>query len=183
MINKQFLRFDNAAKRSCAALEAGENCRQIAHSQMLSRYFAKDAAEIGRHGQIAVFIKLFGREAGPFAQHVATVDFVADGKEARRVAMIGAAVAVLPRGASEFAHRQNRDIGHAVAQIEVKRFESRSELIQAPRQLALRTALIDVRVPAAALGERDFDADIGLNELRDLLQRIAQYEKARLKVL
>ena len=41
-------------------------------------------------------------------------------------------------------------------------------------ELALRRALVDVRVPAAEVGERHLEADVGLRELRDLLQRLAE---------
>ena len=41
-------------------------------------------------------------------------------------------------------------------------------------ELALRAALIDVGVPAADVGERDLEADVGLRELRDLLERLAE---------
>ena len=35
-------------------------------------------------------------------------------------------------------------------------------------ELALRRALVDVRVPAADVGERDLEADVRLDQLRDL---------------
>ncbi len=41
-------------------------------------------------------------------------------------------------------------------------------------ELSLRAALVDVRVPAAELRECDLEADVGLRELRDLLQRLAE---------
>ena len=41
-------------------------------------------------------------------------------------------------------------------------------------ELALRRALVDVRVPAADVGERDLEADVRLDQLRDLPQRLAE---------
>ena len=36
------------------------------------------------------------------------------------------------------------------------------EIVEPRRELALRAALVDVRVPAADVGERDLEADVGL---------------------
>src|SRR6185312_3085567 len=48
------------------------------------------------------------------------------------------------------------------------------EAAQAVGELALNGALVDVVVPSADVGEGDLDADIGFNELRELLETVAE---------
>ena len=90
------------------------------------------------------------------------------------MAVIGAAAAVLAHRPAELRHRQHDGVGHAIAQIGDQRGDRAREVVEARRQLPLRRALVDVRVPAANLGERDFESDIRFRELRDLLQRLTE---------
>ena len=48
------------------------------------------------------------------------------------------------------------------------------EVVESLRELAGRAALIDVRVPPAHVGERDLESDVALDELRDLLEALAE---------
>ena len=50
----------------------------------------------------------------------------------------------------------------------------RREVVEPRRELTLRRSLVDVRVPAADVGERHLEADVRLRQLRDLLQRLAE---------
>ena len=99
---------------------------------MFLREFAKDIAKIGGNGQVAVFVEFLRRKARPFAEYSAAVHVTAHRKEASRVAVIGAAVAVLPDGAAKLAHGEDHNIAHAVAKIGVKRGQTLRELLQTP---------------------------------------------------
>ena len=93
------------------------------------------------------------------------------------VAVIGAAIAVFARRAAEFAHGHDGHVRHAIAQVLIKRGQRLAEFIQAVGELALARLLadfVDVRVPAADVGERDLQADIRLDQLRDLLAALPQ---------
>ena len=88
--------------------------------------------------------------------------------------VIGAAVAVLARRASELRHRQDHDVGHPVAEVGDERGDRPREIVEAIRELARRAALIHVRVPAADVGERDLEPDVRLDQLRDLPQALPE---------
>ena len=70
--------------------------------------------------------------------------------------MIGAAVAVFARCAAEFGHRQDHHVVGAFLHIGVESRQPLREFRQAQRELALRRALIGVRVPSADVREGDF---------------------------
>ena len=79
--------------------------------------------------------------------------------------------------AAELGHGDQRDVFHAIAQVLIKGRERLAELRQIVGELAvggLSADLVDVRVPAADIGERHFHADVGLDQLRDLLQAFAE---------
>ena len=98
------------------------------------------------------------------------------------MAVIGSAIAVLLDGAAELRHRDHRDIFHAIAQVLIKRRQRLAELRQIVGKLSVRwlpADLIDVRVPAADVGERHFHSHIRLDQLRDLLQAFAEAARCR----
>ena len=69
-----------------------------------------------------------------------------------------------------------RDIFHAIAQVLIERRERLAEFRQIVGQLAELAAahFVHVRVPAADIGERHFQSDIGFDQSRDLLQALAE---------
>ena len=96
------------------------------------------------------------------------------------MAVIGAAVAVLVRGAAEFGHADEHYVAHAVAHVLMKRSDSLPKVAEQVRKLALHAAFVDVMIPAAAIEECDFQADVRLEQLRDFLEALA---KAALGIL
>ena len=90
------------------------------------------------------------------------------------MAVIGAAIAVLVRGAAEFRHADEHDVAHAVAHVLMERRDSLPQIAQQIRKLALHAAFVDVMVPAAAIEERDFQADIRFEQLGNFLQALAE---------
>ena len=79
------------------------------------------------------------------------------------MAMIRAAVAMLAHCATEFRHRQNYNVVHALAQVGVERRDARAELLQKVAELAARVSFVDVRVPATNVRERHFQSDLRLD--------------------
>src|SRR5204863_393142 len=72
-----------------------------------------------------------------------------------RVAVVGAAVAILRDGAPELRHGEHHDVGHPVAQVLGERGERAAEVTQAEGEPALLGALAHVGVPTLHVGERD----------------------------
>src|SRR4029453_3634233 len=86
--------------------------------------------------------------------------------------VVGASIAVLRNGAPELRHREHHGVGHSITEVRGQRCDAAREIFEPARQLSLRRSLIDVRVPAPDVRERDFDADVGFDELSDLSQRL-----------
>ena len=78
------------------------------------------------------------------------------------MAVIGAAIAVLVHRAAELRHREHDGVGHAIAEVGDERRDAAREVVEPRRELALRRSLVDVRVPAADVGERDLEPDVRL---------------------
>ena len=135
---------------------------------------AEDVAEVGRHRQVAAFVALLEREARPPAVDLAAAHAAADHHHRVAVPVIRAAVAVLAHRPPELRHRQDDGVRHAIAEVGDERRDAAREIVEPLGELALRRALVDVRVPAADVRERDLEADVGLRQLRDLLQRLAE---------
>src|SRR5262249_39742395 len=79
----------------------------------------------------------------------------------------------LADGAAELRHGEHHHVAHALSQIAVERGEALGELGEAEGELAALVALIGVGVPAAHVGKGNLEADVGLDELGDLLQAVA----------
>src|SRR4051794_19415370 len=167
-------RINLAADQSLEArrvrLVAREDRAQIGRAHVTRGNLGEDIAEVCRQSQVAAFVQLLGRKAGPFAIHLAALDRAAERESDAGVAVIGAARAVLPNGAPKLGHRQNHHIAHTVAEVLIKRRDALTKILQAVGELAARIALIGVRVPAAIVCESDFDADVGFDQLGDLQQ-------------
>jgi len=90
------------------------------------------------------------------------------------VAVVGAAVAVLAHRPPELRHREHHHVAQAVTEVLGEAASPAAEVAQAIGQLAIFRALRHVGVPAAHVGERDAQADVGAHELGDLPQRLAE---------
>ena len=88
--------------------------------------------------------------------------------------MVGATIPVLTRHSAELRHRQDDDVAHAIAEIGRERRHCTREVAEAVGELPGCAALVDVSVPAADVGERDLEADVGLDELRDLQETLSK---------
>ena len=97
--------------------------------------------------------------------------------------VIGPAVAVLANRPPEFRHRQHHDVAHALAEILIECGERAAELAEPRRELAFIRSLIHMRIPAAAIGERDLQPDIRFDELRDLQQCLAQASRRIIRAI
>src|SRR5256886_4366914 len=111
---------------------------------------------------------------GPAAVDASAAHAAAENEHRRRVTVIGAAVSVLGDGPAELRHREDDDVRHLVAEVLGEGRERGAEVAEAQRELAALGALANVRVPALHVGEGDLEADVGLDELGDLAQRLAE---------
>ena len=139
--------------------EAGEICRLIVypgkigcgigHAEMPDDDFAEHVAEIGRDREVAALVALSASRPGhlPYTRPPRTPPPIDHHRVA--VAVVGAAIAVLVHRAPELRHRQDDDVGHAIAEVGDERRDAAAEVVEPRRELALRAALVDVRVPAA----------------------------------
>ena len=80
-------------------------------------------------------------EAGPLAVDLAALDRPAEDEHRVAVAVVGAAVAVLLHRPAELRHRDEHDVGHAIAEILRERGEAAREIIEAIGDLAGRRRL------------------------------------------
>src|SRR5207249_7822943 len=75
--------------------------------------------------------------------------------------------AVFLDGAAEFGHRDENDIFHSIAHILAERGNAIGELAQKWRELH---RLVPVVIPTANIGKSHFDARVGFDQTRELLQ-------------
>src|SRR5439155_4154233 len=71
-------------------------------------------------------------------------------------------------------HREHDDVRHLASEVLGEGRERCPELAEAKRELPTLGALADVSVPALHVGERDLEADVRLDELGDLAQRLTE---------
>src|SRR4029077_9254788 len=159
------LRFQNAGEVARIVVEAREDLAQVAHPEMLLNDLAEDAAKVGGDGEVAPLIKLAVVQTRPFRIDLATLDVATHHEHAVGVAVVGATVAVLVRGAAELRHAEEDDVRHLVAHVLMERGEALAEVAQQIRKLALHAAFVYVMVPAAAIEESDLEADVRFDEL------------------
>ena len=154
-----------------------EHGPRVCDAQMPHEDLAEDVTEIRRHGEIASLVSAVGCEARPLSVHLTTANTAADDHHRIAVNVIRTAVAVLAYRPPKLRHRQHDRVVHPIAEIGDERRDAAREVAQAAGELSLRCALIDVRVPPADVGKRHFDAEVGFDELSDLLQGLT--ERAR----
>src|SRR5215469_11616250 len=154
--------------------ETGEERRCARHAEMAHGDLREELTEIRGHGEIATLVELLACEPRPLPHHAAAPHGAAQDEHGGGMAVVGAPVAVLAHGAAELRHGEHHHIAHALSQIAVESGEALGELGEAEGELAALVALIGVGVPAAHVGEGDLEADVGLDELGDLLQAVAE---------
>ena len=88
--------------------------------------------------------------------------------------MIGAAIAILAGGAAEFRHGDDDRVFGQIAEVSPESAQRLRELAQHIRDLALRAAFVDVMVPSANVGKRHLHAEVGFDELAELLEAVAK---------
>src|SRR5256885_13527549 len=166
--------FDQPREFVRIVVEAGENRLKVGDADVFGQNFSDDGAEVRGEREVAAFVQLMVVQARPSAVNLAALHIAAHHKHAIRVAVIGSAIAIFLGGAAELTHGHEDNIFHAVAHILMKRREALSEVLQQIGKLALHAAFVHVIVPAAAIDEKNFDADVRFEELPDLLQTLAE---------
>src|SRR6202007_2245310 len=86
-------------------------------SQMPCDGFSDHLAEVGGQREVAAFVELRLIESRPAPIKLATPHWPAENEHHIGVAMIGAAVAVLARGAAELRHRYHYCVFTEIAEI------------------------------------------------------------------
>ena len=129
---------------------------------------AEHVPEVGRDGEVASVVAAIDGKPRPPAVHLPAADASTDDHHRVAVTVVGASVAVLAHRATELGHRENDGVLHPIAEVADERGNRSGEIVQPVGELSLRGALVHVCVPAAHVRGRNFEADIGLGELRDL---------------
>src|SRR6201987_6006639 len=104
-------------------------------------------------------------QSWPVAVDAAAFDVAAHHEHAIRVTMIGSAVPIFFRGASELAHGYHYHVPHPVAHVLMKRSKPLTQVFEQVGELPLNATFIHVIVPATAIDEQNFHADVGLQQL------------------
>src|ERR1700704_3841900 len=152
---------DEAVEVGMRRRKAGEDRRQrtIGETEMGRDYRRQPGTKIGRHSKIAAFVERVRSKAGPLAVHPAALHGAAQYPDDIAVAVIGAAIAVLPPRAAKFGQHDNGGVPPIRAERFGERCEPVTEGAEPLRQLPSMTALAHMSVPAA-------EADKGRRILR-----------------
>ena len=150
---------------------------------MAGENLAEQVAEVRRHREVAPLEAARRVETRPAPEHTPAVHGSAHHQHRGGVAMVGANVAVLADRAAELGHREHHDVAQPVPEVPGERREPLTQLGEARGQLPLAPALVDVRVPPGDVRERHLQAQVPLDELRDLLQRPPQPAPRVLRVV
>src|SRR3989304_782817 len=92
------------AERGRRCLEPGEE-RRCLDTELVRGDLGEERAEVGRDGGVAALEALVGQEAGPAPEDAPAAHAAAQDEHRGRVAVVGAAVAVLRDRAAELRHR------------------------------------------------------------------------------
>ena len=90
------------------------------------------------------------------------------------MAVVGAAVAVFAGGAAEFGHGHYYRVFSEIAEVGPEGGDRLREIAEDVRDLSLGAAFVDVVVPAADVGEGDLHSEVCFDQLRQLLQAVAE---------
>ena len=154
--------------------ETGKYRIQVGSAEVLGHNFAEDAAVIGGNREVAAVVKLAFAHSRPARVNFPAFNVAAHHEHAIGVAVIGAAIAVFVRGASEFGHADEDDVAHAIAHVLMKRGNSLPQIAQQIREAAVHAAFVDVMVPAAAIEKGDFEANVRFEKLRNFLKAFSE---------
>src|SRR5215472_13466078 len=154
--------------------EAGEERSRTRHAEMANRDLGEELTEIRGHGEITPFVELLARKARPLPDYASALHGAAQDEHGRGMSVVGAPVAVLAHGAAELRHGQHHHVAHALPQIAIEGGQALGELGKTEGELPALIPLVRVGVPATHVGEGDLEADVGLDELGDLLQDVAE---------
>src|SRR5207248_4033201 len=114
-------------------------------------------AKVGGDCEVAPLVELGRGETGPIAVNPAAIDLAAQYPHDIAVAVIGATIAVFPKGAAEFGHDDDDGVLPSLAQPSGKSGEALAERAQMIGQLPVVIPLIDVGVPTAQPDCRNAD--------------------------
>ena len=126
----------------------GKTLRQVLVAHVAGDGFSNHLAEVRGQRQIAAFVELRLVKARPASVDFAALHRAAQNEHYVGVAVVGAAIAVLARRASELRHRDDDGVFAQIAEIDPERGERLREVAEHIRQLAFRRAFVDVMVPA-----------------------------------
>src|ERR1700722_3396124 len=147
---------------------------QILVAQVPRDGFADYLAKVGGEREVAAFVELRLIEPRP-----ASVDFSAFHRTAENehdvgVAVVGAAVSVFAHGAAKLRHADDDGIFAEIAKVGPEGRERLREFSKHVGELAFGCAFVDVMVPSTDVGESNLHAEIGLNQLSELAQTVAE---------
>src|SRR5271157_5961405 len=90
------------------------------------------------------------------------------------VAMVSATIAILAGGASELRHRHYHGVFAKRTEVGPEGGDGLREITKHVGELAFHGSFIDVMVPPTNVGESDLHAEVRLDELSGLPQRIPE---------
>ena len=136
-------------------------------------------AEVRRQREVAPLVQLLGLEARPLAVHLAALHAAADHEQRAGVAVVRArrCRSAAPCGRTRDIVRITTSSMRSPRSVTSAAIDAR-EVVEPVRELPRRAALVHVRVPSADVRERDLQPDVRLDELRDLLQPLAELRRA-----
>src|SRR5262245_43874146 len=142
--------------------------------QMAVDDFGEDGTEVRRHRQVASLIALLPLEPRPAPINLSTSHRAADDHHRVAMPMIGPTIPVLHDRATELRHGQHDDVLHAIAEVTHERGHAARQIVETVSEDADCGSFIDVMIPVSRFGERYLETDIRLDELSDLLERLAE---------
>src|SRR5215467_9771598 len=131
---------DQTREFARVVVKTGEDGLQVGDANVLGENFAENRAKIRGEREIAPFVELMVVQAGPFAIDLPAAHVSTHHEHAICVAVVRAAVAVFARGPAKFAHGNENDLVHAVAQVLMKCHKSLAKIAQQIRELSLYAA-------------------------------------------
>ena len=134
----------------------------------------KYATKIGGHGEITPVFQIFYCQRRHISMYFAAIYPVANDKITRCPTMIGSSRPILMYRPAKLRHRHYRDIVLVGIEVLPESRNTIAEICDVPRKDAIVRPLIEMRIPTIRLGKSHFQSHIHLDQLRDLLQRIAQ---------
>lgn len=108
---------EKSGKLAGRVVEGREDCFQIVIFKVSANGLPENIAEVCGYVQVSSFVKLVFFETGPGSVNTPTANSSSKRKHKASMSMIGAAVAILTRSASEFGHREDQGIFGELSEI------------------------------------------------------------------